>query len=309
MTARYLIARLMQALLTLLCLSVIVFGLAHLSGDPVLLMAPADARPEDLARIRASLGIDQSLHVQYWRFLTSALQGDFGSSIKWGQPAAAIILDRFPATLLLCVSSIAFGLLLALPLGIASAVRRDTWIDHVGKLVALVGQSMPTFWFGILLILLLSLYFPVFPSSGYGTLSHLVLPTITLGGFVAAAIMRVTRSAMLDALAADYVRTARSKGASPWRVTLVHALKNAAVPILTITALQTASILRGAVATETVFSWPGVGKIAVDAVYSRDFPLVQAAVLFMGVVFLTVNFLADLFYLVLDPRIRYGRRP
>jgi peptide/nickel transport system permease protein len=167
---------------------------------------------------------------------------------------------------------------------------------------------MPTFWFGILLILLFSLYFPLFPSSGYGTISHLVLPTITLGGFVAAAIMRVTRSAMLDALEADYVRTARSKGASRWRATLVHALKNAAVPILTITALQTASVLRGAVATETVFSWPGVGKIAVDAVYSRDFPLVQAAVLFMGVVFLSVNFIADMVYLWLDPRIRYGRR-
>jgi len=309
MTARYLINRLVQTLLTLLCLSMIVFALAHLSGDPVLLMAPADARPEDLARIRASLGIDQPLYVQYWRFLTDALKGDFGASIKWGQPAAAIILDRFPTTLLLCVSSIAFGLLLALPLGILSAVRRDTWVDHLAKMVALVGQSMPTFWFGILLILLFSLYFPIFPSSGYGSLSQLVLPTITLGGFVAASIMRVTRSAMLDALEADYVRTARSKGASDWRATLVHALKNAAVPILTITALQTASVLRGAVATETVFSWPGVGKIAVDAVYSRDFPLVQAAVLFMGMVFLSVNFIADLFYLWLDPRIRYGRRP
>lgn len=308
MTTKYLLQRFVQTLLTLLCLSVIVFGLAHLSGDPVLLMAPADARPEDLARIRASLGIDRPLHVQYWRFLTDAVQGDFGSSIKWGRPAAELILSRFPATLLLCASSIAFGLLLALPLGIVSAVKRDTWVDHLGKLIALVGQSMPTFWFGILLILVLSLHFPIFPSSGYGSASHLVLPTITLGGFVAAAIMRVTRSAMLDALEADYVRTARSKGASQWRATLVHALKNAAVPILTITALQAASILRGAVATETVFSWPGVGKIAVDAVYSRDFPLVQAAVLFMGVVFLAVNFIADMLYVFLDPRIRYGRQ-
>ena len=308
MSAKYLLQRFLQTLLTLLCLSVIVFALAHLSGDPVSLMAPADARPEDLARIRSSLGIDRPLHVQYWRFLTNALKGDFGESIKWGQPAAEIILGRFPATLLLCVSSLAFALLLALPIGILSAVKRDTWIDNLGKLIALVGQSMPTFWFGILLILVFSLQFPIFPSSGYGSIGHLVLPTVTLGGFVAAAITRVTRSAMLDALEADYVRTARSKGASPWRATLVHALKNAAVPILTITALQAASILRGAVVTETVFTWPGVGKIAVDAVYSRDFPLVQAAVMFMGMVFLAVNFFADLTYIFLDPRIRYGGR-
>jgi len=308
MSARYILQRLLQTLLTLLCLSIIVFALAHLSGDPVSLMAPADARPEDLAKIRTLLGIDRPLHVQYWRFLTHALQGNFGESIKWGQPAAQIILDRFPATLILCVSSLAFALLVALPLGILSAVKRDSWIDHTGKMVALIGQSMPTFWFGILLILIFSLHFPLFPSSGYGDISHLVLPTVTLGGYVAAAIMRVTRSSMLDALEADYVRTARSKGASPWRATLVHALKNAAVPILTITALQAASILRGAVVTETVFTWPGVGKIAVDAVYSRDFPLVQAAVMFMGMVFLAVNFIADLLYTVLDPRIRYGRR-
>ena len=308
MSAKYLLQRFLQTLLTLLCLSVVVFALAHLSGDPVSLMAPADARPEDLARIRSNLGIDSPLHVQYWRFLTNALRGDFGESIKWGQPAAEIILGRFPATLLLCGSSLAFALLLALPIGILSAVKRDTWIDNLGKLISLVGQSMPTFWFGILLILIFSLQFPIFPSSGYGSIAHLVLPTVTLGGFVAASITRVTRSAMLDALQADYVRTARSKGASPWRATLVHALKNAAVPILTITALQAASILRGAVVTETVFTWPGVGKIAVDAVYSRDFPLVQAAVMFMGMVFLAVNFFADLMYIFLDPRIRYGGR-
>jgi len=308
MSPRYVLQRLTQTLLTLLCLSVVVFALARLSGDPVAIMAPQGASAEDLERIRANLGIDRPLTVQYWRFISNAVQGDFGTSIKWGRSAAGIIGERFPATVILCVTSLLFGMLLALPIGILSAVKRDTWIDNLGKVVALVGQSMPSFWFGILLILVFSLYIPLFPSSGYGTPGHLVLPTVTLGAFVAAAIMRVTRSAMLDALEADYVRTARSKGASEWRVTLVHALKNAAVPILTIVALQGATILRGAVVTETVFSWPGVGKIAVDAVYSRDFPLVQAAVMFMGMVFLSVNLIADLLYVFLDPRIRYGKR-
>jgi peptide/nickel transport system permease protein len=308
MSARYILQRLAQTLLTLLCLSIVVFALARLSGDPIAIMAPQSASPEDIAHIRANLGLDQPLTVQYWRFISGAARGDFGMSIKWGQPSAGIIIERFPATVLLCFTSLLFGTLLALPVGILSAMRRDTWIDNVGKIIALVGQSMPSFWFGILLILSFSLYIPIFPSSGYGSFAHLVLPTVTLGAFVAAAIMRVTRSAMLDALEADYVRTARSKGAPEWRVTLLHALKNAAVPILTIIALQSATILRGAVVTETVFSWPGVGKIAVDAVYARDFPLVQAAVLFMGMVFLVVNLVADVIYVYLDPRIRYGKR-
>lgn len=305
MSLRFFAGKLGQAIVTLLLLSIIVFGLARLSGDPINLMAPMEASPEDIERIRASLGLDRPLLVQYWYFVTNALAGDFGQSIKWDRPAASMIAERFPATIALSVTSMAFGLLLALPVGILSAVRRDSWLDGVGKLVALVGQSMPTFWFGILLILVFALYIPLFPTSGYGFGLHLVLPTITLGSFVAASIMRVTRSAMLDALDADYIRTARAKGVSERRVILVHALKNSAIPILTITALQAATILRGAVVTETVFSWPGIGKLAIDAVYGRDFPLVQAAVMFMGVVLLVVNLIVDVIYTLLDPRITY----
>ncbi|MBK7471075.1 MAG: ABC transporter permease [Betaproteobacteria bacterium] len=216
--------------LTVLLLSAVVFSLARLSGDPVLLMAPAEATAQDLDRIRARLGLDRPLLVQYWLFIKNAAAGDFGASIKWERPALELIIDRLPATLLLSATSMTLGLLIALPLGVAAAVWRDSWVDTVGKLVALVGQSMPTFWFGILLILFFALYMPIFPTSGYGTPSHIVLPTITLGAFVAAAIMRVTRSAMLDALEADYVRTARSKGAPEGRVILVHALKNASIP-------------------------------------------------------------------------------
>lgn len=306
MSVRFLAQQLLQMLLSVLLLSVIVFALARISGDPVAIMAPPEASAEALEQLRVKLGLDQPLPLQYWHFAVNAVSGDFGTSIKWNTSAANIILDRLPATALLAATSMLFGILLALPIGILSAVKRDTWIDTVGKLLALAGQSMPTFWFGILLILVFALWFPVFPTSGYGTLAHLVLPSITLGGFVAASIMRVTRSAMLDALEADYVRTARSKGMPESRVIFVHALKNGAIPILTITALQAATILRGAVVTETVFAWPGVGKIAVDAVYARDFPLVQAAVLFMGVVFLVMNFLVDLLYARLDPRVSLG---
>jgi len=308
MSVRFVAGRLLQALLTMLLLSVIVFALARLSGDPVSLMAPMDASQEDIERIKASYGLDKSLPVQYWHFIANAVQGDFGNSVKWDRSAAEMLLERFPATLLLSFTSMVFGLLVALPVGILSAVHRESWFDNLGKIVALAGQSMPTFWFGILLILFFALYIPIFPTSGYGVDSHLVLPTVTLGLFVAASIMRVTRSAMLDALEADYVRTARSKGVPEWRVILVHAFKNGAIPILTITALQAATILRGAVVTETVFSWPGIGKIAIDAVYGRDFPLVQGAVMLMGVIFLLVNFIVDMIYVLLDPRISYVKR-
>ena len=302
----YLIQRLGQSLLTLLGLSVIVFALAHLSGDPVSLLAPPEASAEDMARLRAKLGLDKPLHTQYLIYITQAAQGDFGESIRWKTPAMGLILDRFPNTLLLSASAILFGICLAIPVGIVSAVKRGTLFDSVGKVVALIGQSMPSFWIGILLIMAFALYFPIFPTSGMGTAAHLVLPSLTLGGYVAAFMMRVTRSAMLDALDADYVRTARSKGVSEWRVIWKHAFRNAATPVLTIVALDFANILRGAVITETVFAWPGIGKLAVDAVYARDFPLVQAAVLFMGLVFLGVNLLVDLIYTRLDPRITHG---
>ena len=302
----YLIQRLGQSLLTLLGLSVIVFALAHLSGDPVSLLAPPEASAEDMARLRAKLGLDKPLHTQYLIYITQAAQGDFGESIRWKTPAMGLILDRFPNTLLLSASSILFGICLAIPVGVVSAVKRGTLFDSVGKVVAIIGQSMPSFWIGILLIMAFALYFPIFPTSGMGTAAHLVLPSLTLGSYVAASIMRVTRSAMLDALDADYVRTARSKGVSEWRVIWKHAFRNAATPVLTIIALDFANILRGAVITETVFGWPGIGKLAVDAVYARDFPLVQAAVLFMGLVFLGVNLLVDLIYTRLDPRITHG---
>lgn len=305
MSSGYFARRVAQMLVTLFGISIIVFGLARLSGDPVQLMVSQEATAEDIEHIRAKLGLDQPVVVQYARFVGQALKGDFGDSIRWQTPAMSLIWERFGATLLLSCTSMAFALLLALTVGVYSAVHRGTAFDNVGKVIALVGQSMPTFWLGILLILLFSLRWKLFPTSGIGTAAHLVLPSVTLGAYVAAAIMRVTRSAMIDSLQADYVRTARSKGVSERLIVWRHALRNAAIPIVTITALQTATVLRGAVVTETVFAWPGVGKIAVDAVYARDFPVVQAAVLFMGLVFTGMGLLVDLLYPKLDPRIRY----
>ncbi|MGD9923754.1 MAG: ABC transporter permease [Pseudorhodoplanes sp.] len=304
MSRRFILQRLLQMALTLFGLSVIVFALARLTGDPVSLMLSQEATPEDIARVRHTLGLDQPYLVQYLHFVRLAVVGDLGTSITWKAPVSALLIERFPATMVLAGCSMIFAVLLALPLGIASAVRRDSWLDTGGKLVALVGQSMPTFWIGMVLILLFSLKLPLLPSSGYGTVAHVVLPAITLGSFVAASIMRITRSSMLDVLATDYIRTARSKGLSERRVVWDHALRNAAIPILTITTLQAAMILRGAVVTETVFAWPGIGKIAIDAVYNRDFPLVQGAVLFMGALLAVVNLVVDLLYAVFDPRIR-----
>lgn len=306
MSISYVIQRLIQMMLTLIGVSIIVFSLARISGDPIAIMAPMEATDEDIARIRAKFGLDAPLPVQYWRFISLAVQGEFGESIQFQSEAMEIILERLPDTLLLSAVSMFFGIAIALPIGILSAVKRGTIIDKVGRMLALIGQSMPTFWIGLLLILTFALAFPILPTSGTGTIAHLILPSITLGGFVSASILRVTRSAMLDSLAADYIRTARSKGLPERRVIFHHALKNAGIPILTITALQAATILRGAVVTETVFAWPGVGKLAIDAVYARDFPLVQGTVIFMGVMFTGVNFLVDLLYGALDPRIRLG---
>lgn len=307
MSRGFILQRLLQMVLTLLGLSIIVFALARLSGDPVSLLVSQEATAEDVARLRQKLGLDRSYAVQYVQFLKLALQGDFGHSITWKTPVRDLLIERFPATMLLSGCAMLFAVALALPLGVMSAARRGSWVDNFGKLLALVGQSMPTFWIGILLILVFALHWRLLPSSGYGTWAHVVLPAITLGSFVAASIMRVTRSSMLDVLEADYIRTARSKGLAERRVVWDHAFRNAAIPILTITALQAAMILRGAVVTETVFAWPGIGKIAVDAVYNRDFPLVQGAVLFMGAMLALMNFLVDLLYAVLDPRIRLAR--
>ncbi len=296
--------RLFRALITLWIVSTVVFVVMRLSGDPVPLLLPPDAPRSEIFRVRAELGLDRPLPVQYGVFLGNVLRGDFGRSLHFREPASRVVMGYLPATLELGLTAFTLAVLVAVPVGLLSAVRRNSPLDHAAMGVALVGQSAPTFFIGILFILLLSLKGGWFPTSGRGTWAHLVLPALTLALFAMASVARLTRSAMLEVLRADYIRTARAKGLAELLVVAKHTLKNAAIPIVTITGLQFGTLLGGAVVTETVFAWPGIGRLAIQSIYNRDYPVVQCAVFLSAVVFIVLNFLIDLIYGFLDPRIR-----
>jgi len=300
----YFTRRLLQSLIVLLGVSFVVFFILHLTGDPALVLLPQDASPEDVRRFREAMGFNDPFLVQYGRFLAGALRGDFGQSIRHGEPAFHLVAERMPATFELAGAALLIALALAIPAGIVSAVRRNSAIDYASTVVALLGQSMPTFWLGIMLILLFSVQFHLLPSSGRGTLEHLVLPAVTLGLFTTARITRLTRSGMLEVLSQDYIRTARAKGVSDPPVVWKHALKNAAIPIVTIVGIELGTLLGGAVITETIFAWPGVGRLSVQAIANRDYPVVQAAVFLLATTFIIVNLAVDVIYTYLDPRIR-----
>jgi ABC-type dipeptide/oligopeptide/nickel transport system permease component len=298
--------RLLQSLVVLLGISVVVFVILHLTGDPTPLMLPLDASAEEISRFRRAMGFDDPLPVQYGRFLRGVLHGDFGNSLRHDEPALRLVFERIPATLELTAVALGIALLLAIPAGIVSAVFRNTALDYVSTVVALIGQAMPTFWLGIMLILVFAVGLHVLPSSGRGGLANLVLPALTLGLFTTARTMRLTRSALLEVLGQDYVRTARAKGVAEHRVVWKHALRNAAIPVITIVGLELGTLLGGAVITETIFAWPGVGRLSVQAIYNRDYPLVQASVFVLASTFVLVNLAVDLVYTYLDPRIRLG---
>ncbi|HEV8617778.1 MAG TPA: nickel ABC transporter permease [Methylomirabilota bacterium] len=300
----FLFRRLLQSLVVLLGVSFVVFFILHLTGDPALVLLPPEASAEDVHRFREAMGFNDPFFVQYGRFLAGALRGDFGQSIRHGEPAFDLVMERMPATFQLAGAALALALCLAVPAGIVSAVRRNTLIDYVSTVIALLGQSMPTFWLGIMLILLFSVQFNLLPSSGRGGLMHLVLPAVTLGLFTTARIARLTRSGMLEVLNQDYIRTAKAKGMSDPPVVWKHALKNAAIPIVTIVGIELGTLLGGSVITETIFAWPGVGRLSVQAIYNRDYPVVQAAVFLLATTFVLVNLFVDLIYTYLDPRIR-----
>ncbi len=300
----YLARRFSQSLLVLLGISFVVFAILHLTGDPTLVLLPPDASPEDVKRFREAMGFNDPFFVQYARFMRGALQGNFGESIRHGEPAFHLVVERLPATIQLAGAGLGIALLLAIPAGIVSAVRRNSLIDYVSTVIALLGQSMPTFWLGIMLILVFSVQFNLLPSSGRGTLMHLILPAITLGLFTTARITRLTRSGMLEVLSQDYIRTARAKGVGDPPIVWKHALKNAAIPIVTIVGIELGTLLGGSVITETIFAWPGVGRLSVQAIYNRDYPVVQAAVFILASTFVIVNLLVDVLYTYLDPRIR-----
>jgi peptide/nickel transport system permease protein len=299
--------RLLQSLVVLLGVSFVVFFILHLTGDPALVLLPPETSPEDVRRFREAMGFNDPFLVQYWHFLSGAVRGDFGQSVRHGEPAFGLVVERLPATFELAGAGLALALVLAIPAGIVSAVRRNTVLDYVSTVIALLGQSMPTFWLGIMLILLFSVQLQLLPSSGRGTLEHLVLPAVTLGLFTTARITRLTRSGMLEVLNQDYIRTARAKGVSNPPIVWKHALKNAAIPIVTIVGIELGTLLGGSVITETIFAWPGVGRLSVQAIYNRDYPVVQAAVFLLATTFVVVNLLVDLVYTYLDPRIRLTR--
>jgi peptide/nickel transport system permease protein len=298
--------RLFRALIALWLVSTVVFVVMRLSGDPVPLLLPPDAPTSEILRVRRELGLDKPLPVQYLIFLSNLAHGDFGRSIHFREPALDVVRGYLAATVELGLTAFVLAAVVAVPIGLFSAMRRNTLVDHAAMGLALVGQSAPTFFLGILFILLLSLKADLFPTSGRGDWHNLVLPALTLGAFTMASIARLTRSAVLEVLRADYIRTARAKGVAEVWVVAKHTLKNAAIPIVTITGLQFGTLLGGAVVTETVFSWPGIGRLAVQSIYTRDYAVVQCTVFLAALMFVVINFMVDLVYGVLDPRVRAG---
>jgi ABC-type dipeptide/oligopeptide/nickel transport system permease component len=283
--------------------SLVTFLLMHLSGDPVAMILP-EATEADRAVLRETLGLNRPLFVQYGSFISRALEGDFGQSFFHRSPALPLVLERIPTTLLLTVLALGFAVLIAVPAGILTAVKRYSWLDHLATVTVLLGQSMPVFWTGIMLMLLFAVTWGLLPASGWESWQAMVLPALTLGTFQAPLFLRMSRSAMLEVLGLDYVRTARAKGLGEWGVITRHALKNAAIPIVTVIGLQFGVLLSGAVVTETVFAVPGTGRLIVRAIGQLDFPVVQAGVMTLSLLIVAVNFVVDLVYVYLNPQVR-----
>jgi len=310
---RYILRRLLQTVPVLLGVSLLAFAIMHVvPGDPVRLIAGPDAPESVVARVRVELGLERPLHVQYLSFLGRALRGDLGRSLRSRAPVIDEIFSRFPATLELTTASMLLAVVVGIPLGLVAAVRRASWLDYLAMGASLSTLSMPIFWVAIVAIWLFSLQLGWLPVSGragpvweWEGLRHIVLPAATLATTSLAIISRLTRSGMLDVLGREYVTTARAKGVPPWSVVGKHALKNALIPVVTVVGLQYGFLLGGAVVTETIFAWPGVGRLAITAILQRDYPVVQGCVLLVAVVFVLINLLVDVLYGWLDPRIRY----
>ncbi|OPZ63350.1 MAG: Dipeptide transport system permease protein DppB [Firmicutes bacterium ADurb.Bin506] len=300
---KYVIRRLLYAMLTVLGVVTIVFILQRTTGDPIAVLLPADVPLEEQARFRAILGLDQPLHIQYVKFLMGMVRGDLGYSYRQGAPALTLVLERVPPTLKLAAAGMAIAIAIGLPAGVLAAVNRGTALDRLVMSSALVGQAMPVYWTGILLILLLSVRLRWLPAIGYGGVKSLIMPALAVGSYSAARIARMTRSSMLDVLRMDYVRTARSKGLNNRSVVVGHALRNALIPIVTVLGMEFGSLMGGSVIVETVFAWPGVGRLAVNAIMGRDYPVVQAVVIVVSAIFVLINLGVDLTYGLLDPRI------
>ena len=301
---RYLVARLAQTVLVVFLSLTAVFGMVRLTGDPVLLFMPMDIQAKDVNEFRERLGFNDPLAVQYGRFLGAAVRGDFGESLRYRRDALGLVLERLPATLLLAGAALALTAVIAVPLGVLSAVRRDSAFDHVATIVTVLGQATPGFWLGLMLIYVFAVQLRWLPTGGMGTIAHVVMPAVVLAAFYSARVARLTRSAVLDTLGEDYVLTARAKGLAESRVIGKHTLRNSAIPIVTLAGLEAGQLLGGAVVTETIFAWPGLGRLTVQALLNRDFPVVMAAVSFTSIVYTLMNLAVDVAYGWLDPRVR-----
>jgi peptide/nickel transport system permease protein len=303
-STRYIAGRAGQAALQLFGVITIVFVILRLSGDPARLLVPEQATAEDIARIRTSLGLDAPIWVQYLNYLGQLVRFDFGFSYVQGRSALELIFERLPYTVNLALAALLLSMAVGIPVGMASAYYRRKFLGRALMPFVLIGQSMPAFWLGLLLILVFSVKFRLLPSTGFEGASSLIMPAVTLASLSMATLARITRSSFLEQLNADYVRTTRSRGAGTARVLLGHVLRNAAIPIVTLLGLEVAALLGGAVITETIFAWPGLGQLTVQAIQARDFPVVQAIVIFAAVIYIGVNLMTDLLYAVIDPRVR-----
>jgi peptide/nickel transport system permease protein len=312
---RYLLRRLVESAVTLVLATMVVFaGVRALPGDPARALAGEEADPVAIAATRAKYGLDQPMPVQYYRYLENLIQGDMGRSLRTGLPVTETIRDALPVTVQLAVFSLAVAVLIGVGAGVVAAVRRRTATEWAANTVALLGLSIPNFWLGLMAILVFAIAFPVLPASGFVSVfddpvesfRHLLMPALVLGTALSAVVMRQTRSAMLEALSADYVRTARAKGLSNSQVVLSHALRNSLIVVITIVGLQLGALISGAVVTEQIFVLPGFGKLTIDAVLTRDYPMIQGVVLVTAAAYILINLLVDLLYSVIDPRIRVG---
>jgi len=302
---RYILTRILLGVITLIGVSIIVFVAARLSGDVARLMAPANASQEVLEAFRAKYGLDQPIPIQYFIFVRDALRGDFGTSIAFNRPVMEIVMGRIPATMELGFASFILGNLLGILLGIVSAIKRGTWLDWGSTTFSLFGQAIPGFWLAIMLMLIFSVTLHWLPTSGIGGIKHLILPVIATSWFTTAFVLRVTRSSMLDVLDSEYVKLARLKGNSEYKVIFKHALRNALIPVVTMAGMQLAMLIGGLAFTETVFSWPGIGILMVTSINALDYPMIQAITLIVSASVVLINLFVDLLFVVIDPRIKY----
>ena len=301
---RYVVRQLVQLVVVIIGISILSFVILHVLGDPVLLLLPQNAGKEEFERYRKLLGLDQPIWVQYWKFASYAIQGDFGKSWYADTPAFGLVLERMPPTIYLTLAGLFVALLIALPLGILSALKQHSFVDNLCTGIAVAGQAMPLFWLGIMLIIIFAVRLRALPASGYGTWQHFVMPAFCLGAALAPITMRLVRSGVIEVMNMEYIKTARAKGVGERTVVIKHAFRNACIPVITVLGLQFGQLLGGAIITETVFAWPGVATLTVESIRNQDFPVVQCAVVLLALIIVTANVIVDFVVGLIDPRIR-----